>query len=280
MFKVLDTDSGKVVEMGEREFVIGTVASEMPPTYHSEALKAQAVASFTYYSAKRKAARANPDPDLKGADFSDVPTSFPEGYSQEGMKAKWGANYDAYYKKVKAAVDAVFGKRICLGGEPILAAYHAISFGTTEDAKVVWDTEYPYLKPVPSPGDKLSPDYQAEATFTPAQFSEAMAKEVEGLKLEGDAAGWIGKEVSTSSSGSVTKITVGGKDLSGRMVREALSLRSACFTVEYTGGKFCFTVLGYGHGVGMSQYGADYLARQGSGWQEILQTYYTGVTIQ
>ena len=105
-------------------------------------------------------------------------------------------------------------------------------------------------------------------------------KEVKDLKLEGDAAGWVTGDPKLSEAGTVEEITVGGMKITGRQMRAALSLRSACFTVKYADGAFQFTVHGFGHGVGMSQYGADYMARQGSTWQEILTHYYTGVTIE
>ena len=279
-FRVLDTDSGKVVELSERDFLIGTVANELYPTYHIEAMKAQAVAAYTYYSRKRTAQRANPSADLKGADFSDVPSRFPEGYTTEGLKERWGKNYDTYYKKVCEAVDAVAGKRLYYDGQPIMASYHAISFGATETAGVVWGSDYPYLQSVPSPGDKLSPDYETVVSFKAADFSAALCKEVKDLKLEGDAAGWVTGDPKLSEAGTVEEITVGGMKITGRQMRAALSLRSACFTVKYADGAFQFTVHGFGHGVGMSQYGADYMARQGSTWQEILTHYYTGVTIE
>ena len=277
---MLDTDSGKVVELSERDFLIGTVANELYPTYHIEAMKAQAVAAYTYYSRKRTAQRANPSADLKGADFSDVPSRFPEGYTTEGLKERWGKNYDTYYKKVCEAVDAVAGKRLYYDGQPIMASYHAISFGATETAGVVWGSDYPYLQSVPSPGDKLSPDYETVVSFKAADFSAALCKEVKDLKLEGDAAGWVTGDPKLSEAGTVEEITVGGMKITGRQMRAALSLRSACFTVKYADGAFQFTVHGFGHGVGMSQYGADYMARQGSTWQEILTHYYTGVTIE
>lgn len=278
-FKILDTKTGQVTEMAERAFLIGTVASEMYPTYHTEALKAQAVASYTYYCSQRAKARQNPAEELKGADFSDVPATFPDTYTTEGLKKRWGEHYDTYYQKICEAVDAVFGKKLLHGGEPIFAAYHAIGFGTTENGKVVWGVEYPYLQSVPSPGDKLSPDYQSVVTLTPAQLSEQLKKAVPDLSLPEKPEAWIGSELTRSDAGTVTKILIGGKELTGRQVREALDLRSANFTVVYKDGGFRFTVLGYGHGVGMSQYGADYLARQGSSWEEILKFYYTDVTI-
>lgn len=278
-FKILDTKTGQVVTMSERDFLIGTVANELYPTYHTEAMKAQAVAAFTYYGCKRTAQQANPDPALKGADFSDVTSRFPEGYTVEGLRERWGDNFDTYYKKVCDAVDAVMGQRILYNGEPILAAYHAISFGTTERAEVVWGTDYPYLQSVPSPGDSLSPGYETTVSFKPEELSAALCKEVEGLKLEGDAAGWITGEPTTSPAGSVLTLTVGGTSVTGRQIRKALELRSTCFTVAYKDGVFQFTVHGFGHSVGMSQYGADYMARQGADYQEILKHYYTGVTI-
>lgn len=280
VFRVLDTETGKVTSLGEREFVIGTVASELYPTYHTEAMKAQAVASYTYYSLKRAKARQNPNPDLKGADFSDVPATFPETYTVAGLKERWGDNFDAYYKKVTEAVDAVFGKRVLYNGEPIYAFYHALNSGVTEDAKIVWEVEYPYLKPVASPGDKLSPNFQTVVSFTPEQLSTSLRKTFDGIQFPENADTWLGKDIARSSSGTVTNIAFCGKELTGKQVREALDLKSTCFSVEYKNNSFQFTVQGYGHGVGMSQYGADYMARQGSTWQEILTHYYTGVTIQ
>lgn len=279
VFKVLDTEADVIYTFNERDFVLYTVAAEMLPTYHVEALKAQAVATYTYYCYQRERRRENPDPELKGADFSDVPSTFPALYSPDGLKERWGGQYDAYLEKVAGAVDEVLGKHMLYEGKDIFAAYHSTSSGTTESAETVWGKDYPYLQPVSSPGDKLSPDYQSDVSFTPEQFAEAMNAHISGLTLEGDAAGWITGSPTLSDSGTVTAITIGGVELTGKQVREALDLRSACFTVEYKDGSFVFAVHGYGHGVGMSQYGADYMARQGATWEEILNHYYTGITI-
>lgn len=278
-FKVLDSKSGQVVVLSERDFLIGTVANELYPTYHAEAMKAQAVAAYTYYGRMRAAQRANPSAELQGADFSDVSSRFPEGYTAEGLRERWGSSFDAYYKKIGEAVDAVIGQRILYNGEPILAAYHAISTGSTETAQVVWGTDYPYLQSVPSPGDKLSPNYETSISFKPEEFAAALQKQIKDLRLEGDAAGWIRGEATCSPAGTVQEMTVGGQTVTGRQMREALGLRSASFTAVYADGVFQFTVQGFGHSVGMSQYGADYMARQGADYQEILKHYYTGVTI-
>ncbi len=280
VFKVLDPASGTVYTYSERDFVLYTVASEMPASYQSEALKAQAVASFTYYSYRRELNASNPDPALQGADFSgNMPQTFPAIYSPEGLRERWGEKFDAYYQKLAAAVDEVMGRRLLYDGRLIFAAYHAINSGTTETAEVVWGKDYPYLQSVPSPGDKLSPDYQSNASFTAEEFSAKLTAAVAGLTLEGDAAGWITGEPACSPAGTVTALTVGGQNLTGRQIREAFGLRSACFTSAFADGSFAFSVQGYGHGAGMSQYGADYMARQGFKWDEILSHYYTGVTI-
>ncbi len=279
VFKVLDTEADIIYTFTERDFVLYTVAAEMQPTYHTEALKAQAVATYTYYSYQRQRRRENPDPELKGADFSDMPSAFPALYSPDGLKEQWGSQYDAYLEKVAGAVDQVLGKRMQYDGQDIFAAYHSTSPGTTESALTVWGKDYPYLQPVASPGDKLSPDFQSQASFSPEQFTQTMKASFSDLILEGDAAGWISGSPTLSDSGTVTAITIGGLELTGKQVREALNLRSACFSVEYKDGCFLFTVRGYGHGVGMSQYGADYMARQGALWEDILNHYYTGITI-
>lgn len=277
VFRLLRSD-GTVYEVADKAFVLGTVSAEMYPSYHTEALKAQAVASYTYYSAQRNLARKNPDPDLKGADFADTVGGHPLYYSDDDLKERWGDNFDAYHKKITEAVDAVFGRLITYDNEPILAAYHAISAGVTEDASVVWGTDYPYLKPVASPGDKLAPDYQTIVSFTPDQLREKLAN-IKGCDLSGEPASWLGGDPEVSASGTVTKLLFGGAELTGRQLRDALDLRSACFTVAFSEERFTFTAAGYGHGVGMSQYGADYMARQGSTFEEILQHYYTGVVI-
>lgn len=277
-FRILNTDTNAVVEVSPRDFLIGTVAAEMYPSYHAEALKAQAVASFTYYTVQRNRQHDSPDASLKGADFSDKNSGLPIYYTDDQLKERWGKNYDAYYKKISEAVDAVLGKWIAYDNQPIVAVYHAISSGMTEDAGIMWGTSYPYLVPVASPGDKLSPAYQTTVTVKPDELSSKIKAADSSLTLSGDPSAWLGS-IQTSPSGTVTQIELGGNQLTGSKLREALGLKSACFSVNYEDDCFHFTVLGYGHDVGMSQYGADYLARQGSNYEEILKYYYTGVSI-
>lgn len=279
IFRLLNTKTDKVYELTARDFLIGAVGAELYPTFHTEAIKAQAVASYTYYNVLRNRQHATPDESLKGADFADTQAKLPIYYSNEQLKERWGSNYDTYYKKISDAVDAVLGKLITYDNEPITAVYHAISTGTTEDAAVVWGTSYPYLQPVATPGDKISPQYQSITTFAPDELSTKLST-VKDVEFTGSADTWIGNDIQTSTSGTVTYLTICKTPFTGREVREALGLRAACFTVKYQNGNFEFTALGYGHNVGMSQYGADYLARQGMKYDEILKYYYTNVEIK
>ncbi len=276
-FKILTGDT--VTELSCRDFLIRTLAFEMSPTYHAEALKAQAVAAYTYYGRRQRAQTVNPDPTLKGAHFTSPDDTFPQNYTIDKLRERWGEQFDAHYATLCAAVDAVTGKHITHNGEWIDACYFAMSNGSTESAKVVWGAEVPYLQAVASPGDKLVTGYETKTTLTAEQVKSALTAADTTLTLGDDPAAWFG-EPTLSAAGTVTTIPVGDKTLAGTAVRAALELRSATFTVTYTDGSFTFTVRGYGHGVGMSQVGANHLAQQGYTWQEILQYYYTDVTLE
>ena len=152
-------------------------------------------------------------------------------------------------------------------GEPILAAFHAQSAGRTEDAAQVWKESVPYLKSVDSSADRNAPAHETEVFFS--------AEEVEQKLGKGEV-----KVLSRTAAGYVEKVQVGEKIISGRDVREALGLRSSCFSAEKEGGGYRFTVLGYGHGVGMSQYGAAFLAKEGKTYRQILKHYYQGISFE
>lgn len=271
VFRVLDADANMVYTFSERDFLIYTVAAELPASYPPEALKAQAVATYTYYTYQRERHAAG----VEGADFSDVPGDFPNDYTTEALQELWGEQYDVYLQKIADAVDAVAGEMIKYENKPIFAAYHSCNSGMTETAKTVWGIDYPYLQSVASTGDALSPKYTSTETVDDNNFAAAFSD----ATLTGDASAWI-SDIKTSEAGTVTSITIGSKTYTGREVRTALGLRSACFTVTYGKDGFVFTVKGYGHGVGMSQYGAKEMADRGFTYEEILKHYYTGVTVE
>ncbi len=274
--KVFLKSENKVIETDINEYLLGVLAAEMPATYHEEALKAQAVAAYTYLLYKRN--QGSGDSSLKGADLSDD-SSTHQGYlTAEKRREKWGDKTETYEKKLTEAINSVSGKVVTYEGQPIIAAFHAVNSGVTQSAKTVWGGEVPYLKSVTSTGDKLSPDCSKTVAIKAQELSEKLSG-LDGCELSGEAEGWIGK-IKTNSSGYVTSAEIGGESYSGLQVREAVGLRSAVFTCEYKSSAFYFTTLGYGHCVGLSQYGADYMARQGSTYEEILKHYYSAVEIE
>nr|WP_317413358.1 stage II sporulation protein D [uncultured Solibaculum sp.] len=277
-FALFDESTGEVITLSARDYLLGAVASEMPPSFHSEALKAQAAASYTYAYRRRAQQEATPDETLKGADFS-VDTSQKEGYlSKEQAKEQWGNQFDASWSRIEGAVDEVLGKLIVYQGEPVLAVYHAMSGGTTETAQVYWGNDVPYLQSTDSPGDPLAPQYETASTFTTDEMKQKLTAPFSNVALGEDPSTWFGQP-QLSAAGTVVSIPVGDQTVSGRDLRTALGLRSANFSLSFADNVFTITVHGYGHGVGLSQYGADYMARQGAKWQDIIRHYYQNVEI-
>ena len=276
-FKRLDSVKGEVFEVDDRTFVIGTVAAEISPTYHPEAIKAQAVAAYTYYSSLRQTQRQSPNSALKGADFAASPSEWLTYVSEDQMRERWGDNFDSYYKDLTEAIDAVLGQTLQQDGQLITATYYAISAGTTEDAKEVFGNSRSYLVPVASPGDVYAEGYRTTVSLSEEDFKNA-AQSAWNCTLEGDPSAWIG-DITNDTSGYVSAIVIGGEARKGTEARTAFGLRSANFEVKYENGTFTFYVKGYGHGVGMSQVGAEYMANQGSSYDEILAWYYPNTTL-
>ncbi len=278
-FTVLHADGKTKSSISCRDFLIFTLAAEMLPSFEPEALKAQAVAAYTYFSYEREQERKNPQKALCGADFADTPAPFPEGYRPAYWEKKWGTDaFKTYYKKLASAVDAVAGETITYKGKLILAAYHAISPGKTEVAESVWASAVPYLQSVDSTDDEKAPDFTTTVRLTPVQVQKALADKKE-IRLSGEPNTWFSAKPTRSAAGTVLKQPIANSSLSGKECRTLFGLRSACFSVAYENGCFVFTVKGYGHGVGMSQYGAQFAALNGASYKEILHRYYTGVDI-
>lgn len=264
--RVLDKNSGNVTEIDLDEYLFGVVAAEMPASYNEEALKAQAIASYTYmlFRANERSGERYDVVDDSSTDQAFI--------TRKEAREKWGDSYDKYANKIDAVIKAVSGYVMVDEKDmPILAAYHNISAGRTESAKTVWGSEYSYLQPVDSLGDLTAKQYLSEASLTP----EEIAQKLTLPENDGSPSLWIG-EIKTSDSGTVTEISFCEKTFTGGEIRSLLGLRSSVFTVNFDEGKFNFRVQGHGHNVGMSQYGANYLAEQGYTYIEILSWYYTG----
>lgn len=274
IISVMLSENGKVENLDEREYTIGALAAEMDISSHEEALKAQAVACYTYglYIKDKKLSD-----ELNGADITDN-SNVHQGYLNEKQrKEKWGDKFAQNEKKAESIVDAVLGKKIVYNGEPIMAAFHNISSGKTESAKTVWGKDVAYLQSVISTGDKLSPQYSTTVALSVDEF-KAYAKKIEGLNLDDNAEKWIGK-CEKNDNGLVESIEICSTKIKGSDFRTAFSLKSSNFTASYSSDKFTIKTIGNGHMVGMSQYGADYMARQGADYIEILKHYYTGIDI-
>lgn len=240
------------------EYVAGVVAAEMPAAFPEEALKAQAVAARTYQVRQMQAAGSE-------AVLYDVGQAY---LSEQGQKEKWGESYALYAGKIRSAVRATAGEIMTYDGEPILAAFHAQSGGKTEDAENVWNAAVPYLKSVDSKEDRQAPNNETTMTIAAKTLAEK-------LGVAKDAAVAVKKR---TEAGYVEEVQAGNKTFSGREIREKLGLRSANFTIAKSGDSYLFTVHGYGHGAGMSQYGASFLAEQGKNYHEILRHYYTNIS--
>ena len=270
---VFITAEEKCAELSAFEYVCGSVAAEMPVTYADEALKAQAVACLT------NALRMKKEGGVNGADITDSSATHQGYMSKDARREKWGDDYEKYEQKLENAVKAVEGKALYYKGELCIAAFSALSSGTTESAENAWGESVPYLVSVQSKCDKLSPYYSSTVTYTPEQFkkcAEALGIDCGDGKINADTV----KILKTSDAGTVLDAEIFGEKSTGARIREAFSLKSPCFTAECTETGVTFNVCGYGHGVGMSQYGADYMAKQGRTYEEILTHYYKGAKVK
>lgn len=259
-------ENGETEKVDMDTYLLGVVLAEMPVSFEMEALKAQAVVARTY---TRKAYVT----DGKHGDGSVCtdPSCCQAYISEEDYLARGGTQEGV--DKVRHAIGATTGYVLTYGEELIEATYFSCSGGSTEDAAAVWGTDYPYLQAVDSPGEEDAPYDTDMVTFTPEEFQRALGRE-----LSGSPRSWIGTTTYTEGGG-VAAMVIGGESYTGTQLRSALKLRSTAFTVLTEDDSITVTTRGYGHRVGMSQYGADAMAVTGSGFQEILAHYYPGTTL-
>ena len=272
--RVLDGDTVEEMDLGT--YLVAVVRAEMPASFEPEALKAQAVAARTYTLYKIRTGGNHGEE----ADICTDSTCCQAYIAEDRARENWGADADENEAKIEAAVHDTDGETILYDGVPILAVFHSSSAGQTRAAGEVWVSDLPYLQAVSSPeqGDAI-PNYYSRAEFTAEQFREKVLSALPEADLSGPMDTWLQNAV-TDTAGSVETVEVGGVAVKGSTVRSILGLRSACFEWEAEDGKLIFYVTGYGHGVGMSQYGANQMAKEGADYQEILTHYYTGVTVE
>ena len=265
---------GRVETMAMDDYLWRVVAAEMPAAFEPEALKAQAVAARTYTCAKmERTTSAHPEADV----CTDV-ACCQACRTPEEAAASWGANARMYTDKIAAAVTDTDGLAVLYGGKPIQAVFFSSADGRTVDAVEVWGNAVPYLTGVDSPEGEEVPNYHSTVTLTAEACKAKLLAKYPGADLSGDPSGWFSNTVS-NSAGGVESMKVGGVTVSGQALRTLFALRSTSFTVSAGAEGVTFAVTGYGHGVGMSQYGANALAREGKRCEEILKWYYTGVEV-
>ena len=269
--RLLLEDRQETVEMPLRDYVAGVTAAEMPASFDRQALCAQALASLTYALYQQ----AHPKQTLSGgAQLSDDPASYQAFWTVEEMRERWGDSFEDNYAKICSAVDEVIGYEITYEEEPVVAAFHAVSPGRTESAENVWGAGIPYLVSVESEGDSVSPKYSSTKTVNVKEFRAKL-----GLETDDPPEDWFG-ETDYSDAGTLLTAEIAGRTFTGQQLRGVFALPSAAFTLSCDGETVTFDVKGCGHGVGLSQYGADYYARQGMTWREIIAHYYPGTEIR
>lgn len=256
----LKLKNGSIISISLEEYVIGVVGSEMPASFSTEALKAQAVAARTY-GLKR----------IASGKTLTATTSDQVYKTNDELKAMWGNSFNTYYNKVKSAVNATKGKYMTYNGNYIDALYFSTSNGKTEDPSYVWGTSYPYIKPVDSSVDKNVKSFSYTKTMNLSDFCSKL-----GVSVSNNSDISI---LSRTPGDRVNQVSIGGKTFTGVNIRTLLGLRSADFTISISGSTVTISTKGFGHGCGMSQYGANELAKKGYTYTQILHHYYTGIQI-
>lgn len=278
------TKEDRVMHLPLESYLEGVVAAEMPADFHIEALKAQSIAARTYI-VKRVLKNEFSDMDewgekAKGAHVSDT-VKHQVFLTDQDRKKHWGKDYSWKMNRIRNAVRETAGKVITYKDQPIYAAFFSTSNGWTEDSEDYFKTPYAYLRSVPSWWDRKSPKYLHKEEFTLQQLQAQLKKETgKTIDLHNPSAvGWISILEKTDGN-RVAKIVIGDQVFTGREVREALGLSSSDFSWEIHQSKIKFQTKGFGHGVGMSQWGANLMAQHGKTYQQIIHHYYQSVNIQ
>lgn len=259
----------KLIKMDLEDYIFCVVSAEMPASYSEEALKAQAIAARTYTCYKASHGGCG---KCSGADICGVSGHCQAFASEETLRERWNDDFENFSKKIRAAVTETTGLVLIYDGKLINALYHATSSGSTENVEDVYSVALPYLISVSTPESDVS----SVRSYSKNEITDIMTKNYKGFKLKD-----IKKEIyikERNASGRVSSLQIGNIKISGKTARKLFSLKSTDFNIK-VGEKVVFSVQGYGHGVGMSQKGADTLAKEGKTYEEILLHYYTGAEI-
>ncbi len=273
MVSVYFHTENKIKNLDMEDYLYNVVAAEMPATFEMEALKAQAVAARSYTVYKKE----NPSEGHMGANVCTDYTHCKAYKTDDELTGQWKTSAKEYEKKIRNAVNETRGETITYNGEAALAVFHSQSGnGRTESSKDVWGGDVPYLTSVESIGEEDAPDYYTTQKITFQEFKEKISGFNSEAKITSPES--IG-EAEISDGKSVKSINIGGAKISGKDIRTLFNLRSTCFEITADDNFVTFNVRGYGHGVGMSQYGANAMAKAGADYREILSHYYKGTEL-
>ncbi len=274
--QVYNMETKALMTLDLEQYLVGVVAAEMPASFDVEALKAQAVAARTFTVSRMN----HPNPNVTALDaraqLSTSPQTCQAWISEEEQKKRWGKEYKAYHRKVVQAVGQTAGEVLRYDGTLIEPLYHAsCGGGRTEDAQEVWGNAKPYLVSVEC-NHPADPHNQQQTTMSLQEMEQKLG--VSETATAGNFGDFI-QLISSTASDRVQTMRVGDKIISGTQLRSALGLKSALASWTISGDSITFTTNGYGHGVGLCQYGANYHAEQGDSYRKILERYYPGTQL-
>ena len=262
--RLLDTSNNTISEINLEDYIVGVVAAEMPASFDMEALKAQAVAARTYAMYKK---------ETRNLDYDLVIGVSDQAYqNNKQLLDKWGLSFFNYFLKVRDAVLTTKNEILTYEGEVINAFYFAMSNGYTENSELVFQEDLPYLNSVPSTWeDESLNNYEVTSSRSKEEFCTSLGITCEQIEI---------KDIERSNANRVLNITINNQVFEGTTVRQKLGLRSTDFEIEIVDNNVQITTKGYGHGVGMSQYGANGMAKDGYTYEEILKYYYQNTEIE
>lgn len=276
MIRVYLYEDGRTAEMTMTDYLIGAVAAEMPAAFAQEALCAQAVATRTYAAAHMKRYGGT---GYRDADISTDHRLHQAYINEEKQREKWGADYDRYHEKICRAVRATAGEVMTYDGKLIRAFYHSMCGGHTASAQEVWDTPLPYLVSVECTWEQDAPRRLEEKKIPFTELAAILGQDAVTMATSADGADVV-RIVNRTESGRADLVRIGGQNYAGTQLRTKLGLRSADFSAQASADGIVFTTVGYGHGVGLCQYGAGGMAKEGYSYRDILRHYYRGINIE
>ena len=265
----------ELCSMDRISFLVGSAACEMPASYEDEAIKAQMIACHSYYVYCQQ----------NGVPSEDMNLSFDERYmtkyaSKQRLQEYWGMSFNEYYEKFLRCAKEVGDLIVTYNNDAALTSYYAVSCGKTQTSQAEWGTALPYLDCVESAGDALSGDYLKVKTFSAQDTYDRLMTYFTGFELDREnPQDWFG-EILYNKSGYVDTVEVSDIKITGREFRNCFQLPSACFMIFYEDGEFSIATKGYGHGVGLSQFGANTMASEGKNYAEILKHYFPGTSLE